>query len=153
MHNPISQRFLLSISLLLILIHAPITQAQDQAQPTLKIVTLSMAGKRLKTELASTPDQRYMGLSFRKKLAEDEAMLFVYAKEQALTFTMRNTLLPLSIAYISKDFVINEIHDMPVGPGQLFPSKKPAKYALEVNQGWFERNQIGVGTQIKMELY
>ena len=64
---------------------------------------------------------------------------------------MRNTLIPLSIAYISKDFIINEIHDMPVGPNQLFPSKKPAQFALEVNQGWFERNQIKAGTQIVMQ--
>jgi len=129
--------------------HNP-AMAQDQPQPTLPSVNLDMSGKNLRTEIANTPNQRYMGLSFRKKLAEDEAMLFVYPFEQMLTFTMRNTLLPLSIAYISKDFIINEIHDMPVGPNQLFPSKLPAKFALEVNQGWFERNNISVGQQIKM---
>jgi len=124
------------------------TLASAQAQPTLPVFTLEMAGKQLKTEMASTPNQRFMGLSFRKKMAQNEAMLFVYQVEQPLTFTMRNTLIPLSIAYISKDFVINEIHHMPVGPNQLFPSKAPAKYALEVNEGWFARNKVSVGTKI-----
>lgn len=125
--------------------------AQDQAQPRLQTVTLQIGGKTLTTEIANTEIQRYMGLSFRKKLGENEGMLFVYRQEKTLTFTMRNTLLPLSIAYISKDFVINEIHDMPVGPNQLFPSDKPAQYALEVNQGWFERNNISAGDQIKRQ--
>lgn len=125
--------------------------AQDQPQAKLQTVKLTIAGKKLQTEIANTPDQRYMGLSFRQKLADNEAMLFVYTDEQALTFTMRNTLLPLSIAFISKDFIINEIIDMPVGPKQYFPSKAPAQFALEVNQGWFARNQINVGEQITMQ--
>jgi len=124
--------------------------AQGQGQPKLPTVNLSIAGKTLKTELASTPNQRFNGLSFRRSLAENEAMLFVYPAEQPLVFTMRNTLLPLSIAYISEDFVINEIHQMPVGENLLFPSKAPAKFALEVNQGWFKRNKISVGSVITM---
>jgi len=89
-----------------------------------------------------------MGLSFRPSLDEDAGMLFVYPQEQQMTFTMRNTLIPLSIAFISKDLVINEIHHMDVGPGQLFPSMEPAQYALEVDQGWFEANGIKPGDQI-----
>ena len=77
-------------------------------------------------------------------------MLFVYPAEQQLTFTMRDTLLPLTIAYLSKDMVINEFHEMPVGPNQLFPSKKPAQFALEVNQGWFEKNGIAVGDRVTL---
>lgn len=125
--------------------------AQGQAQPHLPTVTLSIKGTNLKTEIANTPEQRYMGLSFRKSMAENEAMLFVYPAEQKLVFTMRNTLIPLSIAYISKDFIINEIQQMPVGDNLLFPANAPAQYALEVNQGWFKRNRIGVGSQITMQ--
>lgn len=134
-----------------LLTYAIAIQAQEQAQPKLQTVTLKIGANSLETEIANTPDQRYMGLSFRKRLNENQAMLFVYGSEQNLVFTMRNTLLPLSIAYISKDFIINEIHHMPVGPDQYFPAKKPAQYALEVNQGWFERNNVKVGAQIKME--
>lgn len=122
-----------------------------QAQPRLPTVELSVGNAQLTTEIASTGNQRYMGLSFRQTLNENEAMLFVYPTEQQLVFTMRNTLIPLSIAFISDQFVINEIHDMPVGPNQTFPSKQLAKYALEVNQGWFERNNVKAGDVIRMK--
>jgi len=122
--------------------------AESKAQPTLPTVTLVINDKELSTEVAKQGEQRFMGLSFRETLSPNAAMLFVYPNEQQLTFTMRNTLLPLTIAYLSKDLVINEFHDMPVGPDQLFPSKKPAQFALEVNQGWFEKNGISVGDQV-----
>jgi len=122
-----------------------------QAQPQLPTVELTVGNAQLTTEIASTGNQRYMGLSFRQTLEENEAMLFVYPSEQRLTFTMRNTLIPLSIAFISDQFVINEIHDMPVGPNQTFPSQRKAKFALEVNQGWFERNNVKAGDVIKMK--
>jgi len=124
--------------------------AQENPQPTLPVIELKVAGKTLNTELASTPNQRYMGLSFRKSMAENEAMLFVFSAEEQLFFTMRNTLIPLSIAYISDDLVIQEILHMPVGPNQVFPSKAPARFALEVNQGWFERNNVAVGAKISV---
>lgn len=120
-------------------------------QPTLPIVELTLGDKSLMVEVASTGEQRYNGLSFRTKLAEDAGMLFVYQQPRKLTFTMRNTLLPLSIAYIDENLVIDEILEMDVGPGQLFPSRSIVKFALEVNQGWFERNNIGVGTRIQLK--
>lgn len=126
--------------------------AQDvgKAQPKLPTIDLLIDGKRLTTEVASTSQQRYMGLSFRPSMAADAGMLFVYDAERPLTFTMRNTLIPLSIAFISADLVINEIHDMDVGPNQLFDSRQVAQFALEVNQGWFEQNSIKAGAQIVM---
>ena len=130
---------------LLISLHA---SADSKAQPTLPTVTLVINDIELSTEIAEQSGQRYMGLSFRESLAPNAGMLFVYPYEQQLTFTMRNTLLPLTIAYISKDLVINEFHEMPVGPDQFFPSKLPAQFALEVNQGWFEKNGIAVGDRV-----
>lgn len=126
-------------------------QGIGKAQPTLPRINLVIAGKTLKAEIAATSQQRYMGLSFRPSMATDEGMLFVYDEERPLTFTMRNTLIPLSIAFISADLVINEIHDMNVGPNQLFDSRQDAQYALEVNQGWFEQNGIKAGAQIVMQ--
>lgn len=124
--------------------------AQEKPQPILPGIELQVASKTLRTELASTANQRYMGLSFRKSMAENEAMLFVFSAEQKLVFTMRNTLIPLSIAYISDDLVIQEILHMSVGPDQVFPSKAPARFALEVNQGWFKRNNVSIGTKISL---
>lgn len=126
----------------------PLASADDAPQPTLPTLELKINDKMLTAEIASTARQRYMGLSFRKVLDEDSGMLFVYPAEQQLTFTMRNTLIPLSIAFISSDLVINEIHQMNVGPGQLFDSKQKAQYALEVDQGWFAANNIKAGDQI-----
>ncbi len=120
----------------------------DDPQPILPKVVLEVNGVMLSTEVASSNHQRYMGLSFRQKLDADAGMLFVYPSTQPLTFTMRNTLIPLSIAFISADLVINEIHHMDVGPGQLFPSNEAAQYALEVNQGWFAANGIKPGMQL-----
>lgn len=122
----------------------------DQAQPKLPTVDLLINGTPLTVEVAATNQQRYMGLSFRKTLPDNQGMLFVYQVERPLTFTMRNTLIPLSIAFISNDMVINEIHDMDVGPGQLFDSAQKAQFALEVNQGWFSRQGIEPGAKIVM---
>jgi len=127
-----------------------LAMADDEPQAKLTTVELKVADKILNTELASTRSQRYMGLSFRKSMAENEAMLFVFPTEEKLFFTMRNTLIPLSIAYISDDLIIEEILHMPVGPDQIFPSKLPARFALEVNHGWFERNKIRVGAKISI---
>jgi uncharacterized membrane protein (UPF0127 family) len=141
----------LTLTAFLLVLWIPFTNLiAEEAQAPLPKIQLGIDGKLLIAEIASTGNQRYMGLSFRSQLANDAGMLFVYPDEQALTFTMRNTRIPLSIAFITEDLVINEIHLMNVGPGQLFPSGKPAKYALEVNQGWFARHGIEPGTRVVM---
>ena len=84
-------------------------------------------------------------------MPESAGMLFVYPAERALTFTMRNTLIPLSIAFLSEDMVINEIHEMNVGPNQLFNSERRAKFALEVNQGWFDKHGITPGMLVEVK--
>lgn len=124
---------------------------QHKAQAQLPTVTMLIGGNKLTVELAANGQQRYMGLSFRQFMDDNAGMLFVYPEERPLTFTMRNTLIPLSIAFISKDMVINEIHHMNVGPGQLFDSRSPAKFALEVNQGWFEENGVKPGASIVLK--
>ena len=123
----------------------------DNAQPTLPTIDVLIDGVPMTVEVAATNQQRYMGLSFRPSMAENDGMLFVYQAERPLSFTMRNTLIPLSIAFISKDLVINEIHHMDVGPGQIFDSEQKAQYALEVNQGWFAKQGIKPGAKIVMQ--
>ena len=122
--------------------------ADDTPQPRLPTFKMQVNDVEFTAEIAASPQQRYMGLSFRPGLDKNSGMLFVYPAEQKLSFTMRNTLIPLSIAFISSDLVINEIHLMDVGPGQIFNSRKPAQYALEVDQGWFKANGIKPGDQI-----
>jgi uncharacterized membrane protein (UPF0127 family) len=96
-------------------------------------------------EIARTDDQRERGLMWRQSLADGEGMLFVFEWDRILSFWMKNTLIPLSIAYIAYDGRILEIHDME--PRNLRPvrSGRSARYALEVPQGWFARVGIKAG--------
>lgn len=113
-------------------------------------VALTVGDTSLWVELADTPDLRERGLMHRESLDEDAGMLFVFNDEEQRVFWMKNTSIPLSIAYISADGTINEIHDMV--PFSLEPvrSRFPAAYALEVNRGWFERRGVSVGDRITL---
>jgi len=99
-------------------------------------------------EIARSDAQHEQGLMYRKALPDGEAMLFIFEKDQIMTFWMKNTLVPLSIAYISHDGRILEIHDLE--PGNLNPVKsgRSARYALEVPRGWFSRAGLGPGDRL-----
>ena len=107
------------------------------------------AGKvTISAEIARSDAQHQQGLMHRKSLNDGEAMLFVFDKDQIMSFWMKNTLIPLSIAYIAHDGRILEIHDME--PGNLNPVKsgRSARYALEVPRGWFGRAGLGPGDRM-----
>jgi uncharacterized membrane protein (UPF0127 family) len=102
----------------------------------------------VKAEIARTPEQREQGLMHRTELKDGHGMLFIFERDQMLSFWMKNTLIPLSIAYITHDGRIIEIHDME--PGNLTPvqSSRSARYALEVPHGWFARAGVNVGDRL-----
>jgi uncharacterized membrane protein (UPF0127 family) len=120
-------------------------------------VTFTQGGRsaRLAVEIADTPAARVQGLMGRKALPENTGMIFVYPKSGPREFWMKNTLVPLSIAFISQDFTILEILDMhPPADNDNPPSyysKNTARYALEVNRGWFKRNGFGAGAKVRLE--
>ena len=97
----------------------------------------------LTAEIAATEEQRARGLMFREEIKDGEGMLFIFERDQFVSFWMKNTLVPLSIAYISHAGIIMEIFDMK--PNDLTPvlSSFPIRYALEVPQNWFNRAGIG----------
>jgi uncharacterized membrane protein (UPF0127 family) len=99
-------------------------------------------------EIASSPGQREQGLMNRKELKDGNGMIFIFERDEIMSFWMKNTLVPLSIAYIAQDGRILEIHDMQ--PGDLTPvrSSRSARYALEVPQGWFDRAGIAPGDRL-----
>jgi uncharacterized protein len=100
-------------------------------------------------ELAVEEADRNRGLMFRNELGHASGMLFVFEAEEDLNFWMKNTYIPLSIAYIDKKGIIKEIHDMkPLDISITYPSSNKVMYALEVNQGWFELNNIKEGSKI-----
>jgi hypothetical protein len=106
---------------------------------------------RFQVELADEPAERQLGLMERKSLDQDRGMLFVFPEDQVLAFWMKNTLIPLSIAYIDSFGVIREIHDME--PFSLRPvsSLVSVRYALEVNQGRFSELGIEPGHKVVFE--
>lgn len=112
----------------------------------------SVADRVLKLEIANTPSTRATGLMYRTKLGEDEGMLFVFPHPDYLSFWMKNTLIPLSIGYFSEDMRLLESFDMkPNQTEEVYNARKPAMYALEVNQGWFAKHKIGKDAVLTLE--
>jgi uncharacterized protein len=112
--------------------------------------SIELGGKKLQIELANTHETRAKGLMGRTFLKEGNGMLFVYSHEQKLSFWMKNTKIPLSIAFFDKEQKLLEIIDMDVPekePPPIYSSKAPAMYALEVPKGWFEKEKIKVGAK------
>jgi uncharacterized membrane protein (UPF0127 family) len=96
-------------------------------------------------EIASNSQDRRKGLMFRKELPEDFGMIFVWDSKKIQCMWMRNTFVPLSVAYIDNLGAIIDIYDMEPLSKMSVCSKEPSLYALEVNQGWFKKKGINVG--------
>jgi uncharacterized membrane protein (UPF0127 family) len=114
----------------------------------LPTVTLTIGEAKLVAEVASTPQQRATGLMHRFSLQPDHGMLFVFESPQPLGFWMKNTFIPLSIAYIDASGRILNIEDMAPQDERSHLSKGPALYALEMRQGWFVQKGIVPGMKI-----
>lgn len=104
----------------------------------------------LQVEVAASHEERLLGLMHRKNLPKNKGMLFIYPSERIIKLWMKNTLIPLSVAFLNKDKKIINIEKME--PNQttiIYKSKDLALYAVEVNQGWFEKNKVSVGDNFK----
>jgi uncharacterized membrane protein (UPF0127 family) len=101
-------------------------------------------------EIAATTTERQQGLMFRQEMAEDAGMLFLFPTDARGGFWMRNTYIPLDIAYIGGDGRVQEIRAaQPLDETNLVPAQ-PYRYVLEVNQGWFERHGMGIGARVEL---
>ena len=118
------------------------------AQTSLPEIALSIKGHKLTAEVAANDNSRTVGLMHRRMMPENRGMLFVFAYAQPQSFWMMNTYLPLSIAFIDEQGVIVNIDDMKPLTTDPHPSAKPAKYALEMNQGWFAKRGIKAGAHV-----
>jgi len=110
---------------------------------------LTIKGHTLRTELARTEEEKRIGLMYRKQLAQNSAMLFVYEREGAWAMWMKNTYVPLSVAFIDRHGVIVNIEDMQPLTEDSHQAAGPVKYALEVNQGWFAKRGIKRGDRVE----
>jgi uncharacterized membrane protein (UPF0127 family) len=104
----------------------------------------------IEAEIARTDTQRERGLMFRKELAGGKGMLFIFERDQIMSFWMKNTLIPLSIAFIASDGRIMELKDMQAESMRTINSSRSVRYALEVPQGWFSRAGIAAGDRVDL---
>ncbi len=115
-----------------------------------EVITLSIKGHKFFVEVAKTPKQRERGLMYRKHLESDRGMLFVFDRDERLTFWMKNTYVPLSIAFLSEDGKILQIEDMKPLSEKIIESQRYARYALELPRGSFKRIGAKVGDYVKL---
>ena len=130
----------------------PASSQDGKPQTGLSTKTISITGEgvfvSVEVELAQTDEQRSTGLMYRTSLEDGKGMLFVFSEDQVLSFWMKNTLIPLSIAYIAYDGTIADIRDMHPNNTSTVTSSRSVRYALEVPQGWFDRAGIKVGDKV-----
>ncbi len=141
------------LCLLGVLATVVISGCRDEAdEPAFPQVEINRT--RWLVDLATTQEQRYIGLSGRRNIREGTGMLFVFPEEQELTFVMRGCLVPLDIAFLDSDLRVVQVHTMAVEPdlaGRVpYRSKVPAQYALEVPAGELRAAGITIGDRAKL---
>ncbi|MFQ5957613.1 MAG: DUF192 domain-containing protein [Candidatus Brocadiales bacterium] len=131
----------------LIWVIAPCNQAASK-----NLTKIVVGNKEVFVELAVTAKERGRGLQFRTSLPEDHGMLFIFPTEKLPSFWMEDTYIPLSVAFIKKSGLITQIEEMEPGSHDRHTSRENTKYALEMNAGWFKRNNIHVGDMVTIPL-
>ena len=124
------------------------THAGAQQPVKFKVASLSAGIHLIKAEVAATEAEREQGLMFREKMGPNEGMVFLFGAPAGVCMWMKNTLLPLSVAFIDDDGKIVNIEDMKPQTTQSHCAAKPIRYALEMNAGWFKQKNIKAGMVI-----
>lgn len=120
----------------------------QQPQMQLPRTKLSAGMHLLDVQLAQTPQERQIGLMFRKEMPQHEGMLFVFEQPATQCFWMRNTLIPLTAAFVADDGTIVNLADMKPQTDDSHCSVKPVRFVLEMNQGWFAKRNIQAGYKL-----
>ena len=123
--------------------------AQEVPQMNLQRTRLSAGMYVIDAQVALTPEQREIGLMMRKEMPQHEGMIFVFEQASQQCFWMKNTLLPLSIAFIADDGSIVNIDHMKPQTLESHCSTKPVRFVLEMNEGWFDKRGIKPGTKLR----
>ncbi len=163
LHDRLSSRLLppaalLATALLLASTGAVHAQPPPQLQPqpriagpqlTLPRVELSAGMHRIEAQVAQAPHERQIGLMHRRTMAQHEGMLFVFEQPGTQCFWMKNTLLPLTAAFVADDGTIVNLVDMQPLVEDSHCSARPVRYVLEMNQGWFDKKGLKAGSQLR----
>ncbi|HEY1406377.1 MAG TPA: DUF192 domain-containing protein [Spirochaetota bacterium] len=143
------------IALFILVVSFPvIAQQGNEKLQTLRMSIINIDNEKIPVnlELACSESEHTYGLMYRDKLDENSGMLFVFPDDGYRNFWMKNTRIPLSIAYIDAKGKILEIYDMkPLDTSITYPSKFACRYALEVNKGWFKKHNIRTGSVLFIE--
>ncbi len=137
-----------SLLLALGLAVASFLAAAQQPQMHLQRTKLSAGMHLLDVQVAQTPQERQIGLMFRKEMPQHEGMLFVFEQAAPQCFWMRNTLIPLTAAFVADDGTIVNLADMKPQSDDSHCSAKPVRFVLEMNQGWFAKRNIQAGYRL-----
>ena len=140
------QRFS-ALLVLCLIVSAPAARAQD-AQMNLRRVQIGAGMYKIDAQVAAAPREREVGLMFRKEMPQQEGMLFVFEEPATQCFWMKNTLLPLTAAFVADDGRIVNLVDMQPQTTDSHCSQEPVRYVLEMNQGWFDRKNIKTGAML-----
>jgi len=127
---------------------ATLASAQDGPQK-LAQVRLNAGIHNINAEVASTPQQREIGLMFRSAMPASDGMLFIFEQPAQQCFWMRNTLIPLSVAFIGDDGSVVNVDDMKPQTLDSHCSAKPVRFVLEMNDGWFAKRGIKAGSRLR----
>lgn len=123
-----------------------------RAQPRLQTMKLFVGPEVVNSEVALTHAELGTGMMFRKEMPENEGMLFVFGAPHRAAFYMKNTILPLTAAYIDGEGAILELHDLqPLKEEPVEAGSDNVQFVLEMNQGWFKRHNVGIGSLIVTE--
>ena len=135
-------------SLLIVLCLAGAALAQETPQTQLQRITLSAGIHQMDIQVALTPEQHQIGLMHRSEMPQNEGMLFVFQAPSKQCFWMKNTLLPLTAAFVADDGTIVNLEDMKPQTTDSHCSLKPVRYVLEMNQGWFGKKGLKAGSKL-----
>jgi len=122
--------------------------AQERAQTELPRTNLSAGFHQIEVQIASTPAQQATGLMYRAEMPQHEGMLFIFPEPKQQCFWMKNTLIPLTAAFVADDGTVVNLEDMQPQTTQSHCSAKPVRFVLEVNQGWFVKKGLKAGMRL-----
>jgi uncharacterized protein len=131
----------------------PLAWSLGEPQTQLPRVTLKAGMHLIQAQVAATADQRATGLMFRTEMPANEGMLFVFEQAAVQCFWMKNTLLPLTAAFVADDGRIVNLVDMKPQSLDSHCSEKPVRYVLEMNQGWFAKRGLHAGSRLGGTLF
>jgi hypothetical protein len=125
----------------------------QEPQTSLQRTVIQAGMFQIDAQIAQTPQQRQIGLMFRKDMATHEGMLFVFEAPQTQCFWMKNTLLALTAAFVDDEGTVVNLADMQPQTTDTHCSDKPVRYVLEMHQGWFAKRKIGKGYKLKSAVF